>query len=95
MIGTVGAIILICIFIIIAVCIGNGLYNVISYKKAKKSYELNKQKQEEILDMFEAEVGHRNIYIPNFNTTKYKYYYDDYTSKMNEVEEEMNWLKGK
>ena len=95
MVGTVWAIVLMCFFITVAVCIGNGLRNMILYKKAKKSYELNKQKQEEILDMFEAEVGHRNIYIPNFNTTKYKYYYDDYTSKMNEAEEEMNWLRGK
>lgn len=95
MIGTVWAIILMCIFITVAVCAGNGLYHISLYKNAKKSYELNKQKREEILDMFEEEVGHRNIHIPNFNTSKYKYYYDDYTLKMNEAEEKMNWLKGK
>ena len=95
MIGTVWAIILMCIFIIVAVCAANGLYHIVLYKKAEKSYELNKQKREEILDMFEAEVGHRNIHIPNFNTSKYKYYYDDYTLKMNEAEEKMNWLRGK
>ena len=94
-IGTGWAVVLLCIFITIAVCIGNGLYHISLYKKAKKSYELNKQKREEILDMFEEEVGHRNIYTPNFNTSKYKYYYDDYTLKMNEAEEKMNWLKGK
>ena len=70
-----------------------GLHNMILYKKAKKSYELNKQKREEILDMFEAETGHRNIHILNFNTSHYKYYYDDYTSKMCEAEEKMNWLR--
>lgn len=95
MVGTVWAIILMCIFITVAVCAGNGLYHIALYKNAKKSYELNKQKREEILDMFEEEVGHRNIHIPNFNTSKYKYYYDDYTLKMNEAEEKMNWLKGK
>ena len=93
MIGTVGAIILMCIFLIVAVCIGNGLYHIISYKKAKESYELNKQKREEILDMFEAEVGHRNIHTIDYSNTKYKYYYDDYTLRMNEAEEKMNWLK--
>ena len=95
MVGTVWAIILMCIFITVTVCAGNGLYHIALYKNAKKSYELNKQKREEILDMFEEEVGHRNIHIPNFNTSKYKYYYDDYTLKMNEAEEKMNWLKGK
>lgn len=65
----------------------------ILYKKAKKSYELNKQKREEILDMFEAKAGHRNIHILNSNTSHYKYYYDDYTSKMREAEEKMNWLR--
>ena len=95
MVGTVWAIILMCIFITVTVCAGNGMYHIVLYKNAKKSYELNKQKREEILDMFEEEVGHRNIHIPNFNTSKYKYYYDDYTLKMNEAEEKMNWLKGK
>ena len=95
MVGTVWAIILMCIFITVAVCAGNGLYHIVLYKNAKKSYELNKQKREEILDMFEEEVGHRNIYMPNFNASKYKYYYEDYSLKMNEAEEKMNWLKGK
>ena len=95
MVGTVWAIILMCIFITVTVCAGNGLYHIALYKNAKKSYELNKQKREEILDMFEEEVGHRNIYMPNFNASKYKYYYDDYTLKMNEAKEKMNWLKGK
>ena len=95
MVGTVWAIILMCIFITVAVCAGNGLYHIALYKNAKKSYELNKQKREEILDMFEEEVGHRNIYMPNFNASNYKYYYEDYTLKMNEAEEKMNWLKGK
>ena len=95
MVGTVWAIILMCIFITVTVCAGNGMYHIVLYKNAKKSYELNKQKREEILDMFEEEVGHRNIYMPNFNASKYKYYYEDYTLKMNEAEEKMNWLKGK
>ena len=95
MVGTVWAIILMCIFITVTVCAGNGLYHIALYKNAKKSYELNKQKREEILDMFEEEVGHRNICMPNFNASKYKYYYEDYTLKMNEAEEKMNWLKGK
>lgn len=93
MIGTVWAIIIMCIFITVAVCVANGLYHIILYKNAKKSYESNKKKREEILNMFEEEVGHRNIYTPSFNTTKYKYYYDDYTSKMHEAEEKMNWLR--
>ena len=93
MVGTVWAIILMCIFITVTVCAGNGMYHIVLYKNAKKSYELNKQKREEILDMFEAETGHRNIHILNFNTSHYKYYYDDYTSKMCEAEEKMNWLR--
>ena len=93
MVGTAWAIVLMCFFITVAVCIGNGLHNMILYKKAKKSYELNKQKREEILDMFEAKAGHRNIHILNSNTSNYKYYYDDYTSKMREAEEKMNWLR--
>ena len=93
MVGTAWAIVLMCFFIIVAVYIGNGLRNMILYKKAKKSYELNKQKREEILDMFEEEAGHRNIHILNFNTSHYKYYYDDYTSKKREAEEKMYWLK--
>lgn len=95
MIGTVWAIVLMCIFVVMAVCIGHGLYRMSLYKKAKKSYELNKQKREEILDKFEAEAGHRNLHMLNRNTWKYKNEYDNYTTKMREAEEEMNYWRGK
>lgn len=94
-IGTVCAIILMSIFIAITACIGHGLYRMSLYKKAKKSYELNKQKREEILDKFEAEAGHRNIQVFNQKTWKYKGEYDNYTIKMNEAEQEMNYWRGK
>ena len=57
MIGTTWAIILMSAFVVIMACIGHGLYRMSLYKKAKKSYELNKQKREEILDKFEAEAN--------------------------------------
>ena len=69
-IGTVLAITLMCAFVVIAACIGHGLYRMSLYKKAKKFYELNKQKREEILDKFEAEAGHRNIHVLNQKTWK-------------------------
>ena len=94
-IGTVWAITLMCAFVVIAACIGHGLYRMNLYKKAKKSYELNKQKREEILDKFEAEAGHRNLHMLNHNTWKYKGEYDNYTIKMNEAEQEMNYWRGK
>lgn len=94
-IGTVWAITLMSIFIVIMACIGHGLYRMSLYKKAKKSYELNKQKREEILDKFEAEAGHRNLHMLNHNTWKYKNEYDNYTTKMNEAEEEMEYWRGK
>lgn len=95
MIGTVWAIVLMCIFVVMAACIGHGLYRMNLYKKAKKSYELNKQKRKEILDKFEAEAGHRNLHMLNHNTWKYKNEYDNYTTKMREAEEEMNYWRGK
>ena len=94
-IGTACAITLMSIFIAITACIGYGLYRMSLYKKAKKSYELNKQKREEILDKFEAEAGHRNIHVFNQKTWKYKGEYDNYTIKMNEAEQEMNYWRGK
>lgn len=95
MIGTTWAIILMSAFVVIMACIGHGLYRMSLYKKAKKSYELNKQKSEEILDKFEAEAGHRNLHMLNYNTWKYKNEYDNYTMKMNEAEQEMNYWRGK
>lgn len=95
MIGTTWAIILMSAFVVIMACIGHGLYRMSLYKKAKKSYELNKQKREEILDKFEAEAGHRNLHMLNHNTWKYKNEYDNYTTKMREAEEEMNYWRGK
>lgn len=95
MIGTTWAIILMSAFVVIMACIGHGLYRMSLYKKAKKSYELNKQKSEEILDKFEAEAGHRNLHMLNHNTWKYKNEYDNYTMKMNEAEQEMNYWRGK
>ena len=95
MIGTTWAIILMSAFVVIMACIGHGLYLMSLYKKAKKSYELNKQKSEEILDKFEAEAGHRNLHMLNYNTWKYKNEYDNYTMKMNEAEQEMNYWRGK
>ena len=95
LIGTVWSIVLMCTFIVMAACIGHGLYRMSLYKKAKKSYELNKQKREETLDKFEAEAGHRNIHVFNQNTWKYKGEYDNYTCKMNEAKEEMEYWRGK
>lgn len=95
MIGTTWAIILMSVFVVMAACIGHGLYRMSLYKKAKKSYELNKQKSEEILDKFEAEAGHRNLHMLNHNTWKYKNEYDNYITKMREAEEEMNYWRGK
>lgn len=95
MIGTVWAIVLMCAFVVMAACIGHGLYRMSLYNKAKKSYELNKQKSEEILNKFEAEAGHRNLHMLNHNTYKYKNEYDNYTTKMREAEEEMNYWRGK
>lgn len=94
-IGTGWAITLMSVFIVIMACIGHGLYRMNLYKKAKKSYELNKQKSEEILDKFEAEAGHRNLHMLNHNTWKYKNEYDNYTTKMREAEEEMEYWRGK
>ena len=94
-IGTGWAITLMSVFIVIMACIGHGLYRMSLYKKAKKSYELNKQKSEEILDKFEAEAGHRNLHMLNHNTWKYKNEYDNYIAKMREAEEEMNYWRGK
>ena len=45
MIGTTWAIILMSAFVVIMACVGHGLYRMSLYKKAKKSYELNKQKR--------------------------------------------------
>lgn len=95
MIGTTWAIILMSVFVVMAACIGHGLYRMSLYKKAKKSYELNKQKSEEILDKFEAEAGHRNLHMLNHNTWKYKNEYDNYITKMREAEVEMNYWRGK
>lgn len=95
MIGTVWAIVLMSAFVVIMACVGHGLYRMSLYKKAKKSYELNKQKRKEILDKFETEAGHRNIHMLNHNTWKYKSEYDNYTTRMNEAEEEMNYWRGK
>ena len=95
MIGTTWAIILMSAFVVIMACVGHGLYRMSLYKKAKKSYELNKQKRKEILDKFEAEAGHRNLHMLNHNTWKYKNEYDNYTTKMREAEEEMNYWRGK
>lgn len=95
MIGTVWAIILMCAFIVLAACVGHGLCRMNKYKKAKKSYELNKQKREEILDKFEAETGHRDIHMFNYKTWQYKGEYDNYTIKMREAEEEMHYWEGK
>ena len=82
-------------FVVIMACVGHGLYRMSLYKKAKKSYELNKQKRKEILDKFEAEAGHRNLHMLNHNTWKYKGEYDNYTTRMKEAEEEMNYWRGK
>ena len=95
MIGTTWAIILMSAFVVIMACVGHGLYRMSLYKKAKKSYELNKQKRKEILDKFEAEAGHRNLHMLNHNTWKYKGEYDNYTTRMKEAEEEMNYWRGK
>ena len=94
-IGTAWAITLMSVFIVIMACIGHGLYRMNLYKKAKKSYELNKHKREEILDKFEAEAGHRNLHMLNHNTYKYKTEYDNYTTKMREAEEEMEYWRSK
>lgn len=94
-IGTGWAITLMSVFIVIMACIGHGLYRMNLYKKAKRSYELNKQKSEEILDKFEAEAGHRNLHMLNHNTYKYKTEYDNYITKMREAEEEMEYWRGK
>ena len=61
------------------------------YKKAKKSYELNKQKREEVLDKFEAKAGHRDIHMLNYKTWQYKGEYDNYTIKMRATEEAMHY----
>ena len=95
MIGTVWALVLMCTFVVLAACVGHGLYRMNKYKKAKKSYELNKQKREEVLDKFEAKAGHRDIHMLSYKTWQYKGEYDNYTIKMREAEEAMHYWEGK
>lgn len=94
-VGTTWAIILMCTFVVLFACVGHGLYRMSLYNKAKKKYDLNSKKREELLDKLEAEAGHRNIHVLNSSTHKYRSDYETYTHNMIEAEADMRYWRDK
>ncbi len=93
-IGTPLAIIILCAFVILMACVGHGLYRMNLYRKAKKKYDKANAKYQKLIDDFELISGHRNTYVFNDETYRFKELFDKARIDIKEAEEWMRYWEG-
>ena len=94
MIGTPLAIIILCAFVILMACVGHGLYRMNLYRKAKKRYDKANAKYQKLINDFELISGHRNTYVFNDETYRFKELFDKARVDIKEAEEWMHYWEG-
>ena len=94
-IGTPLAITVLGIFVVLMACIGHGLYRMSLYRKAKKKYDKANAKYQKLISDFELISGHRNTYMFNDETYRFKELFEKARMDIKEAEEEMYYWEGK